>query len=284
MRLDGIDVQPTGNTTITLDPNGPHVSSDGPVTVWIDGIPAWKSAHFGMTFSGGAGGAVSDIESGSASTGITPNLFGWPINIGTGNPVGNNGGTVGVPWIFSPGITTISLQAQVGPRFPATMQAQWNFGDGKFERPGPNGQPEGVQSVALQGTVELTNRRGMQFGGCFAPFNDKQLKLFGADAGLTCAGADLLRPKPDDAALVRPGAVRAARRRRHREARQRPALVPEHQGVAARSTSEATTFRRCSSSSEAWAGRGSRSPRPGSSSSGSAAASNGTTPSSPRSY
>ncbi len=196
VRLDGIDVQPAGKTTITLDPNGPHVSSDGPVTVWIDGIPAWKSEHFGMTFSGGAGGAVSDIESGSASTGITPNMFGWPINIGTGNPVGNNGGTIGVPWVFSPGVTTISLQGQVGPRFPSTMQAQWNFGDGKFERPGPNGQPEGVQSVALQGTVELTNRRGMKFGGCFAPFNDKQLKLFGADAGSLALAQICYDPNP----------------------------------------------------------------------------------------
>ena len=166
------------------------------MTVWVDGIPAWKSEHFGMTFSGGAGGAVSDIESGSASTGITPNMFGWPINIGTGNPVGNNGGTIGVPWIFAPGLTTISLQGQVGPRFPSTMQAEWNFGDGKFERYVPNSSPQPVQSVALQGTIELTNRRGMQFGGCFAPFNDKQLKLFGADAGSLALAQICYDPNP----------------------------------------------------------------------------------------
>ena len=197
VRLDGLDVVPDTGTTITLDPGGPTVTSDGPVQVRVNGLIAWRSDHLGITFSGGAGAQVNDIESGSASTGVTPNLLGWPINLGTGNPVGNNGGSIGLPWTFSPGTTAISLQAQVGPRFPANLQASWNFGDGKFERPDPSGGGTiDVPSVALQGLIELTNRQGLKIGGCFAPFNDKILKLFGRDAGTIALAQVCYDPNP----------------------------------------------------------------------------------------
>lgn len=179
VRLDGWDVAPGPGVTVTIGPggsNGAIVTSNGPVTVNAGGLTSFTSNPLFFEFPGLAtsGMSLGDIESGTGGFGGAISILGLPVNVGYGTPLGNNGGRALLPWAFTPGQTTVTLAAQVGKKasvsVPGDAESTWNYADGAYEKNGKS-----VNSIGLQGSLELTNRLGLVLQGCFSPINDWEI-------------------------------------------------------------------------------------------------------------
>ena len=176
VRLDGVDLNPSPGTTITLNTSVPTVTTDGPAQVMVDGYGVTYPIPLSLAYQGGVAAAgssvlsVQDLGSGSGPAAIGASLFGIPISLGTGGPLG-----FGMPFIESTGQTQINLATQFV--LPLDTRGSWNFLQGKFLD--ENG--DGVPSIGLSGQINLTNRNGIQAGQVCGSLND--WKPFGEEAG-----------------------------------------------------------------------------------------------------
>ena len=164
IRLDGIDVHATNpdqNTVFTFDTDKLQVTASGDSQLSMGGVPfSFALHHLVLNYRGGsgpAGGApvsVNDLGAGTGPAGLGINVFGLPVNIGTGGPLG-----FGLPLVETTGQTIINAGIQV----PLNTRATWDFAEGKFTFNGDD-----ALSIGVSGALTTTNRAGVTFAGCLS--------------------------------------------------------------------------------------------------------------------
>jgi hypothetical protein len=179
VRLDGVDVVPSSGTTLQLDTAGPTVTSNGPARLKIGGWPVTPEVNIALNYQGGSTLSVGDQGAGTGP--LAPNLFGLPISLGTGGPLG-----YGLPFnesVGSPetggGQTTISGGLQI----PLDTRATWDPAAGVFKGPaqtvletasGDTSVVDGktIPSLGVSGSIVTNNRQGLVLGSVCGSIND----------------------------------------------------------------------------------------------------------------
>jgi hypothetical protein len=187
VRLDGVDVDPLPGTVLQLETNsGPTVTSNGPAKVLIGGWPIIgglvPAFHVSLNYQGSSPLSVSDQGAGTGP--LAANLFGLPLSIGPGGPLG-----YGLPFTegigqvtingkqLKTGQTTISAGVQFTNgglnsilKLPKDTHGTWDAEAGAFkdvnERELLSGnsvlkEAPTVPSVGFGGSLVLTNRLGL---------------------------------------------------------------------------------------------------------------------------
>lgn len=168
VRLDGIDVVPEGGSALILNPSGPTVTSTGQAAIYMDGWKAFQPQHITLSYQGGSTASVADQGAGTGP--LAPNLFGLPISLGPGGPLG-----YGLPFSESTGQTTLSA----GLQLPRDTHAKWDFTGGVFK----DAFGTTIPSLGLGGALVFTNRYGLTGNLCVSA-NDIDTKGFLAPLGV----------------------------------------------------------------------------------------------------
>jgi hypothetical protein len=161
VRLDGIDVNPSPGTTITLNTAGPTVTSGGPAQMLLDGFamttpaPLRLAYQQGASAAGGSGVSINDLGAGTGPYALGTSVFGLPVSLGTSGPLG-----YGLPFVESTGQTVINGGLQV----PGDTRATWNVLEGKFTDSNGNG----AASLGVSGQIIASDRLGLIGQACIS--------------------------------------------------------------------------------------------------------------------
>lgn len=164
VRLDGIDVNPEGGTTITLHPDA-TVTSDGAAAIGAGGLFSIKVSKVELNFQA-AEIQAADLGSGNPTFGLSTSVKGVPFSLTTGSTLQ----TLVPPWQSSVGQTTVNLDLQL----PTTLNAtSWEAVQGTFL----NGKAS-VPSIGGTATITVTNREGLIAPQICGKFTGGEFKLW----------------------------------------------------------------------------------------------------------
>jgi hypothetical protein len=171
VRLNGIDVNPTGGTKIILNPDA-TVTSDGPAEVGPGGAFKIPLEKVDLGFQA-AQMQASDLGTTAPTFGVPMSIKGVPFSLTTGG----SGQTLDPPWVSVGGKTSININLQ----FPTTLNAtSWNVEKGAFYNGG-----EQISSLGGAVTLSVTNRDGLIAPEICAKFTGGELKLWNLNSELS---------------------------------------------------------------------------------------------------